>query len=63
VVTHYLQGSCQVEWLRQLASEREEHTRPHLKWAGRRMVTVYVGSKPQVTTTYRKAADLIRGEA
>lgn len=58
-MTHYINGSCSGDWLRELAAEREEEARPHLRWAGGRNVTVFVGDKPQVTTTYCKARELL----
>lgn len=59
MVSHYNNDSATGDWLRHLAAEREEEARPHLRWAGGRNVTVFVGDKPQVTTTYRKARELI----
>lgn len=58
-MTHYQHDSCTGAWLRELAAIREEDTRPHLKWAGGRNVTVFVGKEPQVTTTYARARELI----
>jgi hypothetical protein len=62
-VTHYQHDSCTGAWLRELAAIREEETRPHLKWAGGRLVTIFAGDAAVVTTTYGRARELLEEPA